>query len=168
MNTDKILYLHIGMPKTGTSSLQLFLMQNPEALAQNNCSYPMMPGRYPMVSPNRNAHFLVGKIMNADGSADMEKTKEIEKQSFELLEQVFQRTDRVILSDEAIWNTPEAYYYYNGGTMDWSVYRWTERDNPCHPSYYMDSDRAAACNVFASNLGINCVLPLVIFWIQNR
>ena len=56
--------------------------------------------------------------------------------------------------DEAIWNTPEAYYYYNGGTMDWSVYRWTERDNPCHPSYYMDSDRAAACNVLASNLGM--------------
>ena len=56
--------------------------------------------------------------------------------------------------DEAIWNTPEAYYYYNGGTMDWSVYRWTERDNPCHPSYYMNSDRAAACNVFASNLGM--------------
>lgn len=56
--------------------------------------------------------------------------------------------------DEAIWNTPEAYYYYNGGTMDWSVYRWTERDNPCHPSYYMNSDRIAACNVFASNLGM--------------
>ena len=56
--------------------------------------------------------------------------------------------------DEAIWNTPEAYYYYNGGTMDWSVYRWTERDNPCHPSYYMNSDRVAACNVFASNLGM--------------
>ena len=56
--------------------------------------------------------------------------------------------------DEAIWNTPEAYYYYNGGTMDLSVYRWTERDNPCHPSYYMDSDRAAACNVLASNLGM--------------
>ena len=56
--------------------------------------------------------------------------------------------------DEAIWNTPEAYYYYNGGTMDWSVYRWTERDNPCHPSYYMNSDRIAACNVFVSNLGM--------------
>ena len=56
--------------------------------------------------------------------------------------------------DEAIWNTPEAYYYYSGGTMDWSVYRWTERDNPCHPSYYMNSDRIAACNVFASNLGM--------------
>ena len=57
-------------------------------------------------------------------------------------------------ADEAVWDTPEAYYYYNGGTMDWSVYRWTERDNPCHPSYYMNSDRAAACNVFASNLGM--------------
>ena len=56
--------------------------------------------------------------------------------------------------DEAVWDTPEAYYYYNGGTMDWSVYRWKERDNPCHPSYYMNSDRAAACNVFASNLGM--------------
>ena len=57
-------------------------------------------------------------------------------------------------ADEAVWDTPEAYYYYNGGTMDWSVYRWKERDNPCHPSYYMNSDRAAACNVFASNLGL--------------
>ena len=56
--------------------------------------------------------------------------------------------------DEAIWDTPEAYYYYNGnGAMDWSQYRWTERDNPCHPSYYMGGDRTAACNVFASNLG---------------
>ena len=57
-------------------------------------------------------------------------------------------------ADEAVWDTPEAYYYYNCGTMDWSVYRWKERDNPCHPSYYMNSDRAAACNVFASNLGM--------------
>lgn len=57
-------------------------------------------------------------------------------------------------ADEAVWDTPEAYYYYNGETMDWSVYRWKERDNPCHPSYYMNSDRAAACNVFASNLGM--------------
>ena len=57
-------------------------------------------------------------------------------------------------ADEAVWDTPEAYYYYNGGTMDWSIYRWKERDNPCHPSYYMNSDRAAACNIFASNLGM--------------
>lgn len=56
--------------------------------------------------------------------------------------------------EEAVWDTPEAYYYYSGVTMDWSQYRWKDRDDPCTPSYYMDSDRAAACNVFASNLGM--------------
>ena len=57
--------------------------------------------------------------------------------------------------DEAVWDTQETYYYYNGSVpMDWSQYRWTERDNPCHPSYYMNSDRIAACNIFASNLGM--------------
>ena len=57
--------------------------------------------------------------------------------------------------DKAVWDTPETYYYYNGSVpMDWSQYRWTERDNPCHPSYYMNSDRIAACNIFASNLGM--------------
>lgn len=58
-------------------------------------------------------------------------------------------------ADEAEWNTPEAYYYYNGGNnMNWSQYKWAERDNPCDPSYYMTSDRAATCNVLASNLGM--------------
>ena len=57
--------------------------------------------------------------------------------------------------DEAVWDTPETYYYYNGSVpMDWSQYRWTERDNPCHPSYYMNSNRIAACNILASNLGM--------------
>ena len=57
--------------------------------------------------------------------------------------------------EEAVWDTPEAYYYYNGSVpMDWSQYKWNERDNPCHPSYYMISDRVASCNVFASNLGM--------------
>ena len=57
-------------------------------------------------------------------------------------------------ADEAVWDTPEAYYYYNGETMDWSLYQWKERDNPCPPSYYMGADRTATCNVFASNLGM--------------
>ena len=56
--------------------------------------------------------------------------------------------------NEAEWDTPETYFYYNGNIkMDWSQYNWRERNNPCHPSYYMDSDRAASCNVFASNIG---------------
>lgn len=57
--------------------------------------------------------------------------------------------------DEAVWDTPQTYYYYNGSEgMDWRQYRWKERDNPCHISYYMGADRTAACNVLASNLGM--------------
>lgn len=58
-------------------------------------------------------------------------------------------------ADQAAWDQPQAYYYYNGSqTMDWSQYQWTERDNPCNPSYYMGSDKSASCNVLASNLGV--------------
>ena len=56
-------------------------------------------------------------------------------------------------AEQATWDTPSAYYGgYEG--MDWSTYRWEERDNPCHPSYYMLSDRMASCNVLASNIGM--------------
>ena len=57
--------------------------------------------------------------------------------------------------EEAEWDLPYSYFYYNGGiTTDWSLYKWEERDNPCHPSYYMNNSRIATCNVFASNVGM--------------
>lgn len=57
--------------------------------------------------------------------------------------------------DEADWDTPGSYYNYTGGNeMDWSQYQWEERDNPCHPSYYISGNRSASCNVLASNLGM--------------
>ncbi|MGR4859945.1 alpha-2-macroglobulin family protein [Bacteroides pyogenes] len=67
------------------------------------------------------------------------------------------RINEETLSDKEkdAWDTPEAYFYYNGTEgIDWSLYKWDERNNPCHPSYYMSADRSAACNVFASNLGM--------------
>lgn len=63
--------------------------------------------------------------------------------------------DVISEEEEANWDVPQSYYYYNGGAeMDWRKYDWRERNNPCNPSYYMDADRAAACNVFASNVGM--------------
>ena len=57
--------------------------------------------------------------------------------------------------EEAEWDIPQAYYYYTGGqSVDWRLYDWKERDNPCHPSYYMNTSRVAACNVMASDIGL--------------
>ncbi len=55
--------------------------------------------------------------------------------------------------DKAVWDIPESYYYAYGN-MDWSRYEWSERDNPCHVSYFMNAEHYASCNVLASNLGI--------------
>lgn len=51
--------------------------------------------------------------------------------------------------DEALWDIPETYYYddyYGRG------YRWSEREDPCKDSYYMN--KSYDCIVFASNIGI--------------
>lgn len=55
--------------------------------------------------------------------------------------------------DEAVWDQPQTYYYDNSN-IDWDIYEWDERDNPCHPSYYMVSERKATTNVMASNMGV--------------
>ncbi|NDV47524.1 alpha-2-macroglobulin [Paludibacter sp. 221] len=64
-------------------------------------------------------------------------------------------SEEITEEEQAYWDNPDAYFYYYGGPKtDWSVYRWQERDNPCHPSYYMSSDRVASCNVLATNIGV--------------
>ena len=39
---NKVIYLHIGMPKTGTSAIQVFLAQNIEGLLARGISYPAL------------------------------------------------------------------------------------------------------------------------------
>jgi len=59
------------------------------------------------------------------------------------------------LTDEdlEVWNNP--YGYYNPIKYDWYLYEWNERENPCHPTFYMDEDRClVSCNLFVSNIGI--------------
>jgi len=58
----------------------------------------------------------------------------------------FEKSD---FEKENNWNGPGYYssYYYPPG------YRWKERDNPCHVSYY-SSNRSLSQNIFASDLGI--------------
>ncbi len=52
-------------------------------------------------------------------------------------------------SDEDYWS----YYGYNSYSYS-SRYNWSERDDPCKPSYYMRYNQAVEKNILASNLGI--------------
>lgn len=56
--------------------------------------------------------------------------------------------------DDSAWDIPYGYYYMEGEDYDWRLYDWEESGNPCHPSYYMGSDKKISCNVMASNLGV--------------
>ncbi len=54
--------------------------------------------------------------------------------------------------EDSPWDNPNPYYWYDED-YDYGEYNWRDRENPCTPSYYMNSDRRVSCNVTASNLG---------------
>lgn len=53
--------------------------------------------------------------------------------------------------EEAVWDETSPYYYE---PMDWSNYKWEERDDPCKPTYYMNYERRVQTMVMTSNVGI--------------
>lgn len=102
----KTLYLHIGTPKTGTSAIQDFLANNAELLDEKGYCYKQMPYRYVRgASDKRNGHFLVGKIYDDQYKIDKVARRERIKEGMTILEQWFDDYDKVILTDEAIWNS---------------------------------------------------------------
>lgn len=99
----KTLYLHIGMPKTATSSIQKFLSHNRAALRQNGYCYPPPLFQFPRVSVVRNAHFLIARVEKADGTRDYETENAYFSDGMKQIEDYFLTCDRIVLSDESIW-----------------------------------------------------------------
>lgn len=100
----KTLYLHIGMPRTGTTALQKFCADNQEELNRQGYCYPVMPFQYWNANQLRTAHFLFGRVTDENGNRDMEKEKQYFKEGFQTLYNTFETYDNVILSDEGLWN----------------------------------------------------------------
>ena len=68
-------------------------------------------------------------------------------------------SDEITADEENEWDTPSSYSYYDEyddyyDYYYWDDYDWDERDNPCHATYYMNSDRKVSSNVMMSNLGV--------------
>ena len=99
----KTLYLHIGTPKTATSSIQKFLAENWDVLQKHGYFFPESTHIYPRVNARRNAHFLSGRVRNGEGIRDKEKEKTYLEEGLQQVRDAFQNYDNVILTDESIW-----------------------------------------------------------------
>lgn len=60
-----------------------------------------------------------------------------------------EKFNQITEEDEAVWDVPNSYYYDDYSSDD---YRWSERNDPCKPSYYVN--KSSSCIVMSSNLGI--------------
>jgi hypothetical protein len=87
--TTKTLYLHVGLPKTGTSAIQTFCSLNREALKKYNLYYPVSGileyGQYELFTPWHNPNALNKKKWQ-DLLAELEQY----------------RTDNLLISSEAL------------------------------------------------------------------
>jgi hypothetical protein len=97
------LYLHIGMPKTGTTAIQNFLTDNAEALNKHGICYPDLGFRYPSIGIPRNAHFLIASYIEENGKKTHRRPAAEYEPGLDQLADLARRYDRIILSDEAIW-----------------------------------------------------------------
>lgn len=101
----KTLYLHIGTPKTGTTSLQNFCYSNREIFEKFGYCYPILPFSYFGKRPDRNALFLNGVVYDEKGKRDLEEEERRMQAGFDMVREAFETFDNVFLSDEAVWMT---------------------------------------------------------------
>ncbi len=99
----KILHVHIGTPKTATTSIQTFCYENREQLAKQGYCFTLFPFVYPRVAKTRNGRFLGGKITGDNGKRLLEQERENYREGMRMVRELFQKYDHVILSDESIW-----------------------------------------------------------------
>ena len=96
----KTLYLHVGTPKTATSSIQKFLQINREILEEYGYFFPKLLQKYPNVGLNRNAHFMVEVPPAKDGAERGISESEVLQEGMEQVADAFGKYDHVILSEE--------------------------------------------------------------------
>lgn len=110
------LYIHIGTPKTGTSSIQNFLFENQQALKKYGVSFPQMDfgsmkGKYKF---RRNGNFLVYKSeLSGEEREKKEEEQWVYRQGFDVLKKEAETANKIVISDEAVWyrqNSRDAFW----------------------------------------------------------
>ena len=99
----KTLYIHIGCPKTATTSIQYFCNENKENLAKHGVYFPVFEQTYPDINPFRNAHFLIAPQYDKNGKINILEEKRLFRFNMDHIIHMFSKYDNVLLSDEGIW-----------------------------------------------------------------
>ncbi len=100
----KTLYVHIGSPKTASTALQFFCVDNSELLNQKGYCYPLFPQTYPDASRIR-AYFLIVRLKNRLGRRSRKWEEKVFQEGMEVIHKSFENYDNVIISDERIWRS---------------------------------------------------------------
>lgn len=100
----KTLYVHIGSPKTASTALQFFCVDNMELLNKKGYCYPLFPQTYPDASRIR-AYFLIVKLKNRLGRRSRKWEDKVFQEGMEVIHKSFENYDNVIISDERIWRS---------------------------------------------------------------
>lgn len=98
----KTLYIHIGTPKTATTTIQKFCEDNHEILESKGYCYPIFPYRYKYKHHRRNGSFLAA-VYRVDGIRNKEEEKRRYDEGMAHIHALFTSFDHIILSDEGIW-----------------------------------------------------------------
>lgn len=101
------LYLHLGMPKTGTTYIQNFMNKNNAVLNSKGYTYPRFERLVEGIGVNRNAHFMLCRIFDKNKKRNHLKEKEIFENGFNEIKKFFEIYPNVVLSEEALWNSAE-------------------------------------------------------------
>lgn len=91
----KKLYLHIGTPKTGTSTLQHFFRNNRIVLENKGICYPLWPEYDSLLDGGRESTFGNFGWIERVAMGDEHKKK--------IIGDIFEKYDNVLLSTECIW-----------------------------------------------------------------
>ena len=100
----KTLYIHIGTPKTGTTSLQHFCTENAKLFEEQGYCYPIFPHKFKYINIMRNGIFLSYKGYDENKNRNQMEEAKFFRQGMDFILDNFQKFDNIILSDEAIWN----------------------------------------------------------------
>ncbi len=102
---DKVIYLHIGTSKTGTTSIQNCLYNNRKLLAKKGYCFRRMPIIYERANKNRNGLFLGGlRRLPLVGRVSDEFRDKILNMGLKQVKTWLKHYTAVILTDESLWN----------------------------------------------------------------